>query len=208
MLIRPAVPADVPARVAVHRACVSYSMANEALMASPDEPGARTLRLVAEVDGEVVGSGSAELDVHGAEGTGAVSVMVVPEHRGGGVGAALYRRLDAHLGEIGARRVTAYSFSEDAVGFGERRGFAIGLATRVSQADPAGVEPVAPPPGITVRSAADLPDLRAAHEVALAFGPDIPSSAPFVAQPYDAWVAARTSGIGLDRETSFVVFDG
>ncbi|GIG67128.1 GNAT family N-acetyltransferase [Phytomonospora endophytica] len=208
MLIRPAVPTDVPARVAVHRACISYSMANEALMSSPDEPGSRTLRLVAEVDGKVVGSGTAQLDVHGADGTGSVSVMVVPEHRGGGVGGALYRRLDAHLGEVGARRITANTFSDDAVGFGERRGFTIGLATRVSESDPAGVEAVTPPPGVTVRSAAELPDLRSAHEVALAFGPDVPSSTPFVPQPYDAWVAARSSGIGLDRETSFVVFDG
>jgi len=189
-------------------ACVSFSVVTEEMLNSPVDPAKRRLRLAAEIDGELVAAGTAQLDPYIGHGAGNMSIMVHPRFRSQGVATELYRRFDAHLTELGALRVTANSLDDIGTGFAERRGFVKGRTTQVSEIDPRLVRPLPAPAGVTLRPASDLPDLRAAYEVARTFAPDIPSSAPYVELPYDEWVAARKQALGLDLDCCFVAFDG
>ncbi|GLZ75296.1 GNAT family N-acetyltransferase [Actinorhabdospora filicis] len=208
MLIRPVVPEDIDARVALHRACVPFSVATPAIMGTdPAEPDPHRLRLAAEVDGRLVATCGADLD-DPARGAGSVNVMVLPEHRGAGIGAGLYARAEAHLAAIGARHVTASVFEETSRSFAERRGFAAHGVTRVATFDPREASGEPAPDGITLRAGSELPDLRAFHELDLAFGPDLPLTLPYAAKPFEEWLARRDGVIPLDPELCFVAYDG
>lgn len=208
MLIRPSVPGDVDARVAVHRACIPFSVATPAIMsAGMEEPVETRLKLVAEVGGRVVATAGADLENRERDMWSA-GVMVVPEHRGTGVGAALYARVEEHLASFGAGHVTASVHDEAGRGFAERRGYAGKSMTRVSTIDPRTVEAGPVPEGIVIRSASELGDLRAAHELDMLFGPDIPASRPFVPQSYEAWRERFGSVIPLDPDLCLTAFDG
>ncbi len=111
----------------------------------------------AEHDGELVGWASAALDYESAERPGTVGVSVVPEHRGRGLGAALFERCDEHLRRIGAAVVDAGSEDSPAArGFLQRRGFRHAHTSRISGVDPADVEPASAPAGVELQPLAGL----------------------------------------------------
>jgi amino-acid N-acetyltransferase len=83
------------------------------------DPAARHF-LVAREDGVVVGAVGAE--VHGSDAL-LRSLVVAPEHRGGGLGAALLRRLNAEAGAWGVRRWWLLTTSARA--YFEARGFRV-----------------------------------------------------------------------------------
>ncbi|MEV0647513.1 GNAT family N-acetyltransferase [Phytomonospora sp. NPDC050363] len=207
MLIRSVTPQDTSARVKLIHACVDFAMVTaEMIDSAPVNPATLTRRWVAEIDGDLVATAMAELAIYDGAGAAKADVMVAPEHRGTGIGTALLQKVDGHLKEIGARLVTSHAFDEIGVRFAERNGFTAGRRTRVSKTDPERALPMAVPSDIKLLAVSELPDLRAAHEVALAFGPDIPSDTPYVALPYDKWVAARHGNARLALDCSFLAF--
>src|SRR5205085_10382834 len=83
------------------------------------------LRLVAEVDGEVVGWAQAGLNAHTtAARAGRGGIVVDPAHRRRGIGAALLERLERHLVQLHAATWTTMIFeNDDGVAFAREHGF-------------------------------------------------------------------------------------
>jgi RimJ/RimL family protein N-acetyltransferase len=115
---------------------------------------AQAVDLVADVDGEVVATGSARLDVWTtAEGVGWAFVTVGSAHRRQGLGDELGRRLLDHLGKIGARKARSFfRWTEEGERWAIARGWSrldggplIALDPRVvpEPSDPAGYRCVA-----------------------------------------------------------------
>ncbi len=155
---------------------------------------ARRRVVVAEVDGEVVGLGSAFLDVNiPQEAIGRLRVNVLPEFCGRGIGGALYDDALAHLGEIGAQ--TAFTRASDAESthrFAAKRGWEPTRTLRHALADltDPGVLPPMPhtPKGVKL---VDLDEAgpRAVFEFDRAASTDVPSDVPSDAGSYDEWIA-------------------
>lgn len=111
----------------------------------------------AEHEGALVGWATAALDHESAERPGIFNVSVVPEHRGRGLGGALFERCDEHLRAIGATRVDAGSEDSPAArGFLEGRGFRHAHTSRISGVVPADVEATSAPAGVELRPLAEL----------------------------------------------------
>jgi GNAT superfamily N-acetyltransferase len=78
------------------------------------------LLLVAELDGELAGSGIAQ---RADTGDGYVTPRVVPRLRGRGVGTALLEPLLTHVAACGFARARAHAVDEASLAFALRRGF-------------------------------------------------------------------------------------
>lgn len=118
--------------------------------ASPDD---RMLWWRAERDGDLVGWATAGLDAFAPVRTAAFAGIVVhPLHRREGFGAALWDVVSAHLDEIGARRIVAYSRAdEDTIAFARARAFSLEATDTSSAVDPRTLgQPPAEPPGVEI----------------------------------------------------------
>jgi GNAT superfamily N-acetyltransferase len=123
------------------------------------------LLLLAERDGVVVGSGSADRSDMG--GRGSVAPRVLPEYRRQGVGTHLLRALVAHVTDLGFPLASSLVDDEDSLAFAHRFGFAE-VDRQVEQVRPIGVEPrPAVPPDVQIVTVAEDPTLwpRAYHQV-------------------------------------------
>ena len=117
MSIRPAVPEDVHAILALVHALAAYEREPDAVEATPedlaralfpDAGGAHTFCHVAEVDGEVVGMAVWFLTFStwtGRNGIWLEDLFVLPEHRGTGLGKALLATLAQVCVERGLPRL-------------------------------------------------------------------------------------------------------
>jgi GNAT superfamily N-acetyltransferase len=104
---------------------------------------ARRADWVAAAGGAVVGwgSGGLETDIDRRD-VGWLHVMVCPAHRREGIGAALYDAADAHLREVGARRLLSQGANDECSrAFAERRGFRHSMTRALSSLDPRTVDP-------------------------------------------------------------------
>ena len=133
---------------------------------------ARRAEWKVERGGALVAYAVASLDWLATEpGRSECYVRVHPEHRGQGLGSALWDVVDAHLVEIGAR-VTTSSTRDDApsVAFAERRGFRKTSSDALSATDPTKLPPAPEPPnGVVLRPPADwLGDPRPIYELDMA----------------------------------------
>jgi GNAT superfamily N-acetyltransferase len=162
----------------------------------------------AEQEGALVGWASAALDHESAERPGIFSISVVPEHRGRGLGGALFERCDEHLRAIGAARFDAGSEDSPAArGFLEGRGFRHAHTSRISGVVPAEVEPASAPAGVELRPLADL-------DPALVFALDEEASLDIPNQDLDdlkleQWLAEYWRNPDVDLESSMAaVVDG
>ena len=107
----------------------------------------------AEVEGELIGWAFGGLDAFASvRTTASANIVVHPNHRRVGVGAALWDTVSAHLETIGARRIVAYSLADDdSVAFVGGRGFKLEGTDTTSAVDPRTLPSHPdPPPGITV----------------------------------------------------------
>lgn len=106
-------------------------------------PEDRKANWKAERGGELVGWAFAGLDAFAAARDEAFAGVVVhPDHRRAGIGSALWHAVSAHLREIGARRVVAYSRGDDATrSFVENRGFSLAATDTSSAVDPRDLPP-------------------------------------------------------------------
>lgn len=155
-------------------------------------PAARQLCILAVSDGEVVGIGRASLNTWtSVRGSGAVLVLVHPEHRGRGVGGQLYAQLEEHLRGSGARRVQGWAAEgEEAAGWCLRRGFERTHRARFSRLDLTDLDalrPVPPAPsGVSVASYAQVGP-EAVYAVDAAAMRDEPGDVVTDAVSYPEW---------------------
>ncbi|WP_412539554.1 GNAT family N-acetyltransferase [Longispora sp. K20-0274] len=115
------------------------------------------LLLLADLDGELAGSGIADL----SDMAGQVSVAprVLPGARRRGVGTALLRALADHAATLDRPSIGANADDAVAVAFAERHGF-VEVDRQVEQVRAVGAEPrPTPPAGVEIVTAAERPEL-------------------------------------------------
>ena len=168
-----------------------------------DEEG--RLLLLAEVDGELAGSGAAARSHF--VGRGFVAPRVVPSHRGRGLGTAILDELADHIRSLDRGELISFVYADepDSVAFAERFRQVV-VDYQLEQTREIGDEPPAIlPDGIEVVSLAGRRDelLRAAWPVALEGYEDMPLPGDIVYE-LDEWLrdeATRSDG-------SFVALEG
>ena len=144
----------------VRIAVVPHERADTVAELRRDASPARLL-LLAERDGVLAGSGSADRSEVAGGGFAAVRVMV--GHRRLGVGTVLLRALAEHLGSLGLPEIRGSVDDRESLGFTERFGFAE-TDRQVEQIRAVAQEPDPgpPPAGLVIVTLAERPGLWAA----------------------------------------------
>jgi L-amino acid N-acyltransferase YncA len=200
--------ADIDTFVDVRRRVFPESpLPREVVVEDQEKPD--YLGLIAELDGEPVGAGSASNFWGATDGEYAgVNIRVVEEARRRGVGTALDLRCSQHARELGKTRLFVFARydDEDSLGYFAFRGFEeigrmqdvrLDLATAlVEPSTPAGIE-------ITVLGGEHE---RGAYEAALEADADIPSATPIRTGTFEQWHERHLSGRVL-RELSLVALE-
>jgi mycothiol synthase len=164
------------------------------------------------LDGEKVGVGTCLVRA-GMETTDVAWSMlyVLREARHRGVGGALYRRVSEHARVLGRSQLHMYSFEDDpdSAGFAEQHGFTIvGRVRGLHLALQGCPRPeVDPPPGVTITTLAQRPDLaRGIWALSCETFPEIPSDddEPWQAGTYEQFAAGRLAGPRSIPEATFV----
>ncbi|MER5980330.1 GNAT family N-acetyltransferase [Streptomyces sp. NPDC001857] len=216
--LRPEAPGEVEAFVRVRRLALPF-MVSTARSVVHDlahaRPEARYRQLVAEEDGEIVGTAQVGV-AHDSPrpGLGFANVYVHPERTRRGAGSLLVRAAEEHLAAHGTTRV--YSWVLDGPGnlaFAERHGYRASRSAHFLRLDLVGgtLPPLkAPPPGVELRTAADFADdprpLFALDAEATA---DEPSDVGAEFADYEAWLEETWRHPLLDAElTTVALVDG
>jgi GNAT superfamily N-acetyltransferase len=154
--------------------------------------------LVARRGTEAVGA--ATMGRSGRPGHQYTMVRVVLEHRRQGVGNAMLEAAREHAARVGLERIWGRidATDMDSLRFAQRNGLTESGRERISVLELTGApSPVPPPPGVTVVSLAERPDLiRAAYDIYSECLPDMPSPTPMLAEPFHEWVSRTLEGPG------------
>ncbi|MFD3588328.1 GNAT family N-acetyltransferase [Streptomyces sp. NPDC058683] len=178
-------------------------------------PDARFRQLIAEEDGEIIGTAQIGLAHESTEpGQGFANVYVHPERTGRGAGSLLARTAEAHLSDAGA--TTSYAWVLDAPAnrtFAERRGYTASRSAHFLRLDLAhgALPPLrTPPPGVELRTAADFADdPRPLFTLDAEATLDEPSDIDTEFADYEAWLDGTWRHPLFSRElTSIVLVDG
>ena len=175
--IRPATTdADLEAWIRVRRAVLPDESAGtvEGLRA---QEGEERVLLLAELDGELAGSGLADRsDIRTRFG---VAPRVLPEFRRRGIGSALLPELAAHAGRFGVGEVSALVDDQGSAAFAERFGFRE-VDRQVEQVRTLGGESEGDlPDGVEVTTVAERPQLlREAYPLASEGYADLATDGP------------------------------
>ncbi|MGW3189340.1 N-acetyltransferase family protein [Streptomyces ardesiacus] len=216
--LRPDDPADVAAFTRVrHRALPFILWTPEAVVHRlvHTHPDAGSRSLVAEEDGEVIGTAQIGL-VHDSPepGQAFLNVYVHPERLRHGAGGLLVRTAEEYLTREGATKLYAWVLDGPAhLAFAERHGYERRRAAYFLRLDlaNAALPPLwSPPPGVELRTAADFADdprpLFALDAETVA---DEPGDVDIEFTDYETWLAETWRHPLLDRElTTVAVVDG
>ena len=164
---------------------------------------------VAAVDGEDAGAGVAYVGWHSIPGTGRGEAFVLPDHRGAGVGAALFRELASWVQERGCitLETTVAEDDEASLAWVHRRGFReVGRQSRlVLDLSLIQAPAVDPPEGVEIVSWADRPDLTAAlYEVACEAYPDVPGQEEHRMDSFETWLSKDMRGESDRPDATFI----
>ncbi|MCT4357348.1 GNAT family N-acetyltransferase [Streptomyces sp. Je 1-79] len=218
VIVRDVRPEDAEAFARVRRAALPYMLASGAQVAfdwAHAHPDAHARPLVAEIDGEVVGTSQLRIAHDAPEpGVGSVNVYVHPEKRGLGAGTLLLRASEEHLAECGA--TTLYSWVLDEPGFrafAERHGYAARRSAHFLRLDLASADlpPLQEPPaGVELRPAAEFAaDPRPLFVLDALTTADEPSDVGMEMTDYEHWLATTWNHPLFDAELTVVaVVDG
>ncbi|MEU8826335.1 GNAT family N-acetyltransferase [Streptomyces sp. NPDC048636] len=220
MIVRDFRPADAEAVAAARRSAFPHLVTTASTVSweVASAPAERQYRLlVAEVDGQVVGS--SEIGVfHDSEerGLAFANTSVRADALGRGAGSALVTAAEERLAALGAAKVFAWTLeAPHAVTFAERRGYRRGRSSRVQRLDltAAALPPLDPnglPGKVELRTAADfLDDPRPLYEADVECTADEPGDVAAGRLPYDQWIALVWEHPALNRElTTVAVVDG
>lgn len=214
-MVSPASVDDAPGAAALMRIAYEDRVTTAAGLryrmetAAPED---RRANWKAVTDGELAGWAFAGLDAFAATRDRAFAGVVVhPEHRRVGLGSALWEAVSAHLLEIGARKIVAYSRGDDATkSFAARRGFTLAATETTSALDPRVLPPPpAPPPGIALHALSAFasdpePLYRADRESAV----DEPGPTDISGMTMESWCRLIWEQPNIDRELGVAAVDG
>ncbi|MCX5047090.1 MULTISPECIES: GNAT family N-acetyltransferase [unclassified Streptomyces] len=173
-------------------------------------PDARFVALVAEEDGEVIGTAQVQLAYDSPEpGLGMLNIYVHPDRTRRGAGGLLVRTAEAHLVEHGATKLYAWVLDEPANrAFAERHGYGASRSAHFLRLDLTGgtLPPLrTPAPGVELRSAADFADdPRPLFELDAETARDEPSDVDTEFTDYENWIEESWKHPLLNRELTKV----
>ncbi|MFE2460967.1 GNAT family N-acetyltransferase [Streptomyces sp. NPDC059402] len=211
-------PADLAAFTHVrHRALPFILWTPEAVVHRlvHTHPDARSRSLVAEEDGEVIGTAQIGL-VHDSPvpGQAFLNVYVHPERERRGAGGLLVRTAEEYLTGEGATKLYAWALDGPAnLAFAQRHGYERRRAAYFLRLDlsNAALPPLwSPPPGVELRTAADFADdPRPMFELDAETVADEPGDVDIAFTDYETWLAETWRHPLLNRElTTVAVVDG
>ena len=173
---------------------------------------------VAECDGRIVGWADAELDWDKErDDLGQLSIAVLPEYRGRGIGAALYDAAEAHVRAVGAGRIRAGAIDAAGRAFADARGFEEVRRERLSSLDTRGadlralarLEEEKRAEGFRLVSLRELLDRE--RDLYAMFDEtqlDMPSDEERASLPFDEWREETLENPLLDADASMNVLHG
>lgn len=216
--LRPGVRADFEGFVRVRDLAMPF------VLSTPDglaydvarmHPDAHYRPLLAEADGEVIGTAQVGLVHESPEpGQGYVNVYVAPEWTRRGAGALLVRAAEEHLAAHGATKLFAWVLDEPGNrAFAERHGYRASRSAHFLRLDLANgtLPPLQdPPPGVELRTGADFADdPRPLFELDSETLADEPSDVDYEFTDYEAWLRETWQQPLMSPElTSVAVVDG
>ncbi|MFD5429041.1 GNAT family N-acetyltransferase [Streptomyces sp. NPDC127084] len=211
-------PGDTESFARVRRAAVPFMLATAesvAFVATQAHPDSRWRPLVAEEDGEIIGTAQVHTDHESVEpGVGQANVYVHPERQGRGAGTLIAAAAERHLADGGVTTVYTWVFDEPANrAFAERRGYRPSRSAHFLRLDLAGgtLPPLQQPPnGVEIVPAAAFEDdPRPLFELDAETTADEPGDVDVEFSDYGRWLATTWGHPLLDRElTSVAVADG
>ncbi|MFS4096257.1 N-acetyltransferase family protein [Streptomyces sp. AF1A] len=215
--LRPDVPADTEGFAQVRRLALPYILfTSESVRHNavhlPAE--ARYRPLVAEEDGEVIGTAQVHLAHDSTEpGQGLLNIYVRPDRTGRGAGGLLLRAAEEHLAAQGATRLLSWVLDEPANrAFAERHGYRGSRSAHFLRLDLARAAlPPLPdtPPGVELRTAADFAgDPRPLFELDAETMQDEPGDVDFAYTDYEAWLEQYWRHPLLDRDLTVAACAG
>ncbi|SFX43577.1 GNAT family N-acetyltransferase [Streptomyces atratus] len=218
VIVRDFLPADAQDWVRIRRAALPFMVTTpegvtfELASAHPDK---RARLLVAEEDGELIGTAQVGL-VHDSPepGQGFCNTYTHPDRTGRGAGALLLRTAEEYLAREGATSVYTWVLDTPSnLAFAEKHGYAPSRPAHFLHLDLAGGS-LPPrqelPPGVELRTAADFADdPRPLFEADAETTADEPSDTPMELSDYEDWLNHTWRSPALDHElTSVAVVDG
>lgn len=212
--LRAADPADAEAFVEVRRLALPFMVSTaESLLhdATHATPEAHYRQLVAEADGEVIGTVQLGIaDDSPVPGQGYLNVYVHPGHPRRGAGDLLVRAAEERLTAVGARRLLSWVLdTPENRAFAERRGYTASRSAHFLRLDLAhgALPPLqAPPEGAELRTAADFADdPRPLFDLDAESSADEPSDLDAEFDDYELWLAETYRHPLLDHALSTVV---
>ncbi|THA74232.1 GNAT family N-acetyltransferase [Streptomyces sp. A0642] len=218
VIVRDFRPADAEDWVRVRRAALPYMVTTpeqvvfDLATAHPDK---RYRLLVAEEDGEIIGTAQVGLAYESPEpGQAFCNPYTHPERTGRGAGTLLLRTAEEYLALAGATSV--YTWVLDTAGnraFAGKHGYEPSRPAHFLHLDLAGGALPARqdlPAGVELRTAADFADdPRPLFEADAETTADEPSDTPARLTDYEEWLGETWASPGLDHHlTSVVVADG
>ncbi len=217
--LRPEVRGDVEGFVAVRRRALPCLLVTpEAVVhgVTRAHPDAHARPLVAEQDGEIIGTAQVGIAHDSPEpGQGFVNVYVHPERLRRGAGSLLLRVAEEHLAAVGATKLFVWALDEPANrAFAERRGYRTSRSAHFLRLDLAhGTLPPLPaslPAGVELRTGADFADdPRPLFELDAEVTSDEPGDVETRLTDYEAWLKETWHDPLNDLElTSVALVDG
>ncbi|WP_020139370.1 GNAT family N-acetyltransferase [Streptomyces sp. 351MFTsu5.1] len=179
------------------------------------DPAAQYRSLVAEEDGEVIGTAQLGLAEDSQEpGHAYLNIYVRPDRTRRGAGALLVRTAEDHLTAHGATKLYSWVLDEPQnLAFARRHGYRPTRPAHFLHLDLAhtALPPLQPPPpGVELRTAADFADdPRPFYELDAETAVDEPSDGDATFTAYDTWIEENWKHPLLDRAlTTIVLVDG
>lgn len=218
VIIRDFRPEDAAGFARVRRAALPFVLSTAesvTFTVAHAHPEARYVPLVAEEDGEIIGTAQVGVAFDSTEpGVGSANVYVHPGRLGRGAGSGIVRAAEERLAGQGVRRLFSWVLDEPANrSFAEKRGYRPSRSAHFLRLDLAGgvLPPLeTPPPGVELRTAADFADdPRPLFALDAETVLDEPGDIDTEFTSYEQWLADTWRHPLLSRElTSVAVVDG
>ncbi|MEU3851263.1 GNAT family N-acetyltransferase [Streptomyces sp. NPDC029554] len=215
--LRPDVRADAEGFSTTRRLALPYMLSTPESVVhtlTHAHPDAHFTQLVAEQDGEIIGTAQVSVAHESTEpGQGSANIYVRPDRRHRGAGSLLLRTAEERLAALGVTKLFAWVLDEpENRAFAERHGFRASRSAYFLRLDlTSGTLPPRqdPPPGVELRTAADFADdPRPLFELDAEVVSDEPSDIDVEFTDYEAWLDENWRHPLLNRDLTVVAVVG